>query len=228
MMDSSKRTRPSLEAKRASALQGLLRSLLLNVVAPYLLYRALSSHFEANSVMPLAISGLLPIINGLYGLIGRKTVDVFALFASEGVIVSIVITLLAKSQRAFLIGRSSQSAIMGLVFLASFLMGKPLVLYMARQFSIGDDPASLARFDQVAKRDDALKAYGFMTVVWALALCLVSGLEFAMIFSLPTNSYLLLSPFVTYGSYALLVIWTFRHAHKQLGHHYVAPADSAI
>lgn len=226
MRESSKPPSGQHLARRAAALRGLRHSLVINVLCPYLLYRALAPHFSTQSIVPLGISGMIPLLNLAYIAFRHQSLDVLALFAAEDVIVTLAATLLARTPTALLIGRSSQNAILGLIFLGSLVVGRPLMLYIARQVATGNESAAIARFDQLALRDDVFQVYRFMTAIWAVVLFAKSVVSFAMALFLSTDHYLILSPLVTYGSDVLLILWSFRYGNARLGHHYTAPGGT--
>jgi hypothetical protein len=226
MPESPKQPSEQHRGRRAAALRGLRNSVVINVLCPYLLYRALAPHFSSQSVLPLGISGLIPLLNLAYSLFRQHALDVLALFAAEDVIVSLAATLLARTPTAVLIGRSSQNAILGLIFLGSLVVGRPLMLYIARQVATGNESAAVARFDQLALRDDVLQVYRFMTMIWAVVLFAKSIVSIAMVLSLSTDRYLIMSPLATYGSDVLLILWSFRYGNARLGHHYATPGGT--
>ena len=82
-------------ARRADALRGLGKSVVINVLCPYLLYRILAPHFSAHSILPLGISGAIPLLNLAYSLFRQHALDVVALFAAEDMVVSLAAILLA-------------------------------------------------------------------------------------------------------------------------------------
>lgn len=185
MLESPKQASVQHSARRTAALRGLRNSLVINVLCPYFLYRALAPHFASQSVLPLGVSGSIPLLNLACSLFHRHALDVLALFAAEDVIVSLAATLLARTPTALLIGRSFQNAILGIIFLCSLVVGRPLMLYIARQVATGNEPAAIVRFDQHALRDDVLQVYRFMTMVWAVVLFAKSSVSIVLVLLFP-------------------------------------------
>ena len=100
------------------------------------------------------------------------------------------------------------------------------MLYMARQTATGNEPAAIARFDELALRKDVVQVYRFMTVIWAVVLFAKSVVSMGLALSLSTEHFLILSPLVNYSSDVLLILWSFRYGHAQLGHHYAEQGGS--
>ena len=206
-------------SQRAAAFWALARSLFINVLCTYLLYRVLESRFPAGSLIPLAVSGLLPLGGLAYGLVGQRSIDIIGFFAAEDIAVSLIALGLAHDPRSALVGRSLQNVVLGLLFLGSVLIQRPIMLYIARQFVTGNSAAGKALFDQMAAQSDAKRVYRTMTLVWALVLCAKSAASVVIALTSSTRLYLILSPAFTYGSDALLIWWSFAYGYSKLGHY---------
>jgi hypothetical protein len=206
-------------ANRAVALRGLARSVFINVVCTSFLYRLLEPHFRSGSLIPLAVSGLLPLFGLTYGVVRQGSIDIIGLFAAEDIAVSLVAISLAHSATSALVGRSLQNAVLGVLFLSSVLIRRPIMLYVARQFVTGNEVSGKARFDQMAAGSDAKCVYRTMTLVWALTLIAKSVVSVVIALTCSTKQYLILSPLFTYSSDALLIWWSFHYGYSKLGHY---------
>jgi hypothetical protein len=80
-----------------TAIKALGRSVFLNVVGSYLVYRLLAHGFPFGSLLPLALSGLPPPFGPVYGLIQQRAIDFIGFFAAGDIAVSMV--SLMPSQR---------------------------------------------------------------------------------------------------------------------------------
>jgi hypothetical protein len=214
-------------ANRAAALRGLARSVFINVVCTYFLYRLLEPHFRSGSLMPLAVSGLLPLFGLAYGVVLQRSIDIIGLFAAVDIAVSLIAISLAHTATSALVGRSLQNAVMGALFLSSVLIKRPIMLYVARQFVTGNEPSGKSRFDQMAGRSDTKRVYRTMTLVWALTLIAKSVVSVAIALIFSTRWYLILSPLFTYSSDVLLIWWSFHYGYSKLGHHVNDPHAEA-
>jgi hypothetical protein len=206
-------------------MKALGRSVFLNVVCSYLFYRLLAPRFPSGSLLPLALSGLPPLFGLAYGLIRQRAIDFIGFFAAEDIAVSMVSLVLAHSEVSALVGRSLQNAVLGVIFLGSLALDKPLVLYISRQFLTGNDPQARGRFDLVVAQPDARRVYRIMTWVWAAAMFAKSAGSVLLALTLAAQNYLVISPIWTYGSDALLVWWSMRYGYRKL-RHYADRAES--
>jgi len=190
---------------RHVALRALFKSMLINMAAPALVYRLASPHFPADNLAPLAFSGVPPILWLAYSVIKLRTIDVLGLFAAENVAVSMAALVLAHSERGALIGRSMQDVILAVIFLGSLATARPLVFYMARQLSTGNDPARREGFDRAAAAPDAMRAYRVLTLGWTAALLIKAAGSYWLGATFAAKDFLLLSPLWNLVSDSILV-----------------------
>ena len=198
------------------AFKALMRSVLINMIAPAVLYRLATPHFATGSMGPLAISALPPVLALAYSLLKLRAVDFLGLFAVENVIVNIASLLLAHTEKGALIGRSLQNVPLALIFLGSLAFRKPLVLYMARQFATGNDPASAADFDRASVEPQNLKTYRLMTWAWTAGLLIKSAGSVYLALTFVTKDFLIASPLWDIISDASLVSWSILYGRAKL------------
>jgi hypothetical protein len=198
------------------AVQALLKSVLINMIAPAVLYRLSAPHFAAASLAPLAISGIPPILWLIHGVIRLKAIDFLGLFAAESVIVSMFALLLAHSEREALVGRSMQNVVLAALFLGSLVLAKPMVFHMARQLLTGNDPDKREAFDLSATRPGALATYRTLTWGWTLALLIKAAGSYGLATHLHAKDYLVFSPLWDLVSDSALVAWTLIHGRARL------------
>ena len=198
------------------AVQALFKSVLINMVAPAILYRLAAPHFAAASLAPLAISGVPPILWLAYGVIKLKAIDFLGLFAAENVVVSMGALLLAHTEREALVGRAMQNVILAAIFLGSLALARPMVFHMARQLVTGNAPEKHADFDLTATRPDALRAYRVLTLGWTLALLAKAAGSYVLATHFHTKDYLVFSPLWDLVSDSALVTWSLLYGRARL------------
>jgi len=198
------------------AVRALFRSILINMATPAILYGATAPQFGANSLAPLAIASVPPILWVVYGLIKLRAIDFLGLFAVENAVVSTVALLVAHSERGALIGRSMQSVVLAGIFLISLTFAKPLMFYMSRQLSTGNDPTRRESFEFAASSPNAMVAYRMLTWGWIVALLIKAAGSYFLAAHVPTKSFLVISPLWDLLSDAVLVAWTVFYGRAKL------------
>jgi hypothetical protein len=198
------------------AFKALFKSVLINMAAPSLLYRLAAPHFDAHSLIPLAVSGLPPIVWLTYSVVRLKAVDFLGLFAAENVVVSMAALVLSHSEQQALVGRSLQNVVLAAIFAASIAIGKPLVLYMARQLSTGNDPGQASRFEDEAMKPRVIQAYRDLTWFWTLALLIKAAGSYYLASQATTKQFLVFSPLWDLISDTVLVSWSILYGRARL------------
>jgi ubiquinone biosynthesis protein COQ4 len=183
----------------------LMRSLAINLLGPYLLYRAAEGYFPAKSIAPLLISALVPIGEFAVVFARKRAVDVVAIISIAMLAANLAIAVAAHSVHAALIGRACQAAVLGLVFGGSLLIGRPLIVPLARLTLAGDDPARQARFDSIAATPAARHSFALITWIWTAGLCLETVLLLLALKWLTPPDYLLFSNVFSLAVMALLI-----------------------
>jgi hypothetical protein len=190
---------------KPNGLPALVRSLLINLLGPYLVYLVAAPHFAPDSPRPLLFSALLPAADFAIVYLRRRSVDVIALIAFVQISAALAITLASSSASASLGGQALTPAMLGLVFAVSALIGKPLIAPLARQTMAGDDPERQARFDAVALLPGARRVFMRLTLAWAVALGLQTLILLVMVRLLGTADYLLVSQVISFSVLGILI-----------------------
>jgi len=210
---------------RRGALKSLGLSLTINALCPFLLYRVLQSHFPANSMMPLLYATIFPVIGLIFSLVRKRTVDAIAIIATVGLALHIVITLLARNVGLALVIRSLDGALIGLVLVISALIGRPIILFVAKQIVAGGSSEAAASLNRVIENDGA-RTFFTITLVWGICLMAMSGLHVGLALRLAPAEFLLVSPVVGVLTIVALLAWTGRYLAARMhpiGGHSIAP-----
>jgi hypothetical protein len=196
---------------RAAAFRSMGFSLIANALSLWLLFRFLEPRFPGGSVLPLLYLTTFPIIGFLFGIWRKRMVDAIALIALCG----ITVTVLSPDVSTALVLRSLEGAIIGLCFLLSAFIGRPVVLYIARQFVAAGAPARRARFEAIVAMDKA-RVFYVATIVWGCGLVIMSAVHVALAIDLPHPEYVLLYPILGIVTNLVLVGWTTRYTARRV------------
>jgi hypothetical protein len=214
---------------QASAFRGLGRSLIINALCPYLVYKALTPHFSAHSIVPLGVASLIPILSLLYSALFGRTLDMVALFATEEVLVSLAVVLLAKTPVEVLLAKAYSNALLGLIFFGTLVAGRPLMYYVTRQLAAGSDATSLAKFDKYMFEEGGMRVQWTITATWGVTLILLALLLAALTPILTPDRFLVVAPVTVYITDVALILWSFRYGRARLleQHNEIAKEEAA-
>jgi hypothetical protein len=209
---------PSANFNRAQAFRSTAGSLAINGLCPFLLYWFLAPHYPPEDITPLLYVMIFPILGFLVGLVRKRTLDAIAAIALAGIVIHLTVTVLSKDMTTALVLRSLQGAVVGLCFLLSALIGRPLLYLIARQVVTANAPERRARFDAVTQIDRG-RTFLVATLVWGVGLMLSSAIHVALALRLAHATYLLVSPATGLVVNGALLIWSIRFITARLASH---------
>ena len=111
-----------------------------------------------------------------------------------------------------LIRESFVTGALGIVCLVSFLFPRPLLFYIGREFSTGNDPTRIAGFNDLWRSAGARYAFRLMTVVWGIGWVSEFLLRVLLVLTLTVGQVLIVSPIILQGITAALIVWTISYA----------------
>ena len=196
---------------RANGLH-LLVELLVNFILPFVIY----SYAEAplGEVQALLASSVPPIVWSMIEFARRRRLDALSVLVVSGIALSLLAMLGGGGVRFLQLREKLVTGVIGLAFLGSALIGKPLVYELAR--------ATMRRKSEGEAREfEALQVYaGFrrtmtvMTVVWGLGLLADVAASVALLFAVSVREYLIVNPILGYGTMGALGLWSFVYGQR--------------
>jgi len=183
-----------------------LLPLAVNIVLPLLIYHYAAPHFAERNA--LILSSIPPILWSVMELARFRRLDAVSLLAVIGIFLSLAAMTLGGNPRLLLARESLVTGIIGLLFLASLLLPRPLMFYLARSTMAKETAEASVRFESYWLKPRFVRSMYIMTWVWGLRLVFEAALRFWMAFAWPVEQFLAISPFISYGIYFSLMVWT--------------------
>lgn len=186
---------------------GFVLELVVNFLLPWLVYRY--SHPQLGETGALIASSVPPILWSLIELVRFRRVDALSVIVVGGIVLSIGAMALGGSPRMLLLRESLVSGAIGVAFLLSLPMRRPLIFYLARASVAREMEGGAARFEALMQERPGLSAaLRMMTLVWGIGLTGETALRSWMALTWPIERFLVVSPFIGYGIYGALTVWT--------------------
>lgn len=185
---------------------GLLCDIVVNIGAPYLIFSLVQPHW--GNVNGLLASSVPPILWSLGEFLVRRRVDALSLMVLAGIALSLLAFLGGGSARFLQLREKMVTLAIGLAFLISAAIGKPLILPLARASMARRSPEDLARFEAARGNDQLHRMIMVMTLVWGGVLVAEFCLGAALIFAMPIQDFLIVGPVLSYATLGLLALWT--------------------
>ncbi len=197
-----------------------------NFVLPYLIYR--QTQAEIGQVDALLAASLPPIFWSAIGFAWKRRVDAVSILVIAGIVLSLLAFFGTNSARFLQLRENLVTGLIGLVFLGSAAIGKPLVYWLARAGMARKSAADAEAFEQLRGGEYFEATMIIMTVVWGASLVAETVLACALVFTIPIATYLIVSPILGYGVMGGLALWTFLYSkrRKRIGRQMRAAAEA--
>src|ERR1700722_16880786 len=154
---------PAPEGDRRMRLRSLLPTLVFDVVGPLIAYYGLKGAGLSN-VTALVLSGVLPAVRVIGGLILHRTVDAVGLLVLIGIAVGSTVGLVSHSAKLVLLEGIVPTAVFGIVCLGSLATARPLMFRFAVTF-MGSDTKRGREFAEMWRYERFRHAFRVITVV---------------------------------------------------------------
>ncbi len=191
-----------------------LAEALVNFAAPFLIY--LTFRPGLGDVVALMAASVPPIAWSIVEFVRRRRMDALSLLVLGGIALSLVAFFGGGGVRFLQLREQLVAAVIGLIFLGSAAIGKPLIYLLARaRVRRGSGPEAQG-FEALSTHPIFRRAMLVMTLAWALGLIVESALACALVFWLPIATFLVVSPILGYGTCGALTAWTFWYASRRV------------
>ncbi len=204
---------PTIVPDRRTIARTVAIELIVNVGAPYAVYAYLDG--PLGDVRALLASSAPPIVWSIVEFIRRRRVDALSLLVLVGIVLSLLAFLGGGSVRALQFRENLVGAFVGVAFLGSLLVRRPLIYELARASIARASAAESTAFTMLRAHPRFRRAMTTMTWVWGLGLLAQTAVAFALIVAMPIRDYLIAGPIFGYASFGALGWWTFLYARQQ-------------
>lgn len=194
---------------RQRGLRTMAIGLLLDVGLPIIAYYGLR-FFGFDEYISLLAGTLVAGARTLYVAVKARKLDAFAVFMLVTFTFGLAMTFVTGDARFLLVKDSFGTCLVGLIFLVTAFVGKPMVFYAARRFA-GTTPEKLAAMDR-RYAEEPLFRRGFrtMSLVWAGGLLVEAAIRIPLIYLLSVDVMAGLSQVFSIAFIGLLLLWTMR------------------
>ena len=185
---------------------------LVNFLLPLLIFDFAKPRL--GDVNALIASSGPPIAWSLIEFARRRRVDALSILVLTGIALSLLAFLGGGSAKFLQLREKLVTVTIGLVFLGSAAIGKPLIYQLARATIMRRSPSELADFEAMRDNMHFRRVMMIMTLVWGFGLLAEAAVAVALVLSLSIHNYLIVSPIVGYGTMGGLSLWTWWYARE--------------
>lgn len=198
-----------------SARRGLTRSLAIDVAMPWIAVQLLSRVWGVPTVPAFAAAAIFPATSILLSWMGHRRTEYIGIGVLVTLISGIVVALLTNDVRFAVLKGAPAFALFGLACLLSLLRERPLMFFVSRQFTAGDDEARAQAWTARLQNAGFRRSMRLLTIVWGLASLAEATLGIAAAFVLLPGTALVVEPMLGIGTIAALLTWTTAYARRR-------------
>jgi hypothetical protein len=185
---------------------------MVNFILPIIIFDLAKPHL--GDVRALIASSGPPIVWSLGLLAVKRRLDALSMLVLAGIALSLLAVLGGGSVRFLQLREKLVTVAIGVVFLTSAAIRKPLIYYLARATVMRRSASEAEAF--VALRDNPhfRRVMTVMTLVWGCGLLAEAAVSTALVFQLSVHDYLVFSPMLGYGTMGALSLWSFLYVRR--------------
>ena len=190
----------------------LLVEALVNFVLPFAIY----NYAEAplGEVRALLASSAPPILWSLVEFARHRRLDALSVLVVGGIALSLLAMLGGGGARFLLLREKLVTGVIGLAFLGSAMIGKPLIYELALATRARKSGEEAQQFAALQIHAGFRRTMMVMTLVWGLGLLADVAASVALLFVLSIREYLLVNPILGYGMTGALSLWSFLYGRR--------------
>lgn len=181
--------------------------ILFNFLLPWVVYRLAKPHVgEIHAIMASAVP---PMAWSLLEFARKRRIDAISIMVLGGIGLSLLGFALGGSPKLLLMRESLITGLIGLVFVVSAIIGKPLMYVLASASLKRQSAEDSAAFETYKDQPDFRRMMAVMTIVWGIGFVIETAVRSILVFSLPVGRFLIVGPIVGYSTIGVLMLWTF-------------------
>ena len=190
----------------------ILVEALVNFILPFVIY----NYAEAplGEVRALLASSAPPILWSLVEFARHRRVDALSVLVVSGIALSLLAMLGGGGVQFLQLREKLVTGVIGLAFLGSALIGKPLIYELARASMRRKSAGEAEEFEALQVHAGFRRTMTLMTWVWGLGLLADVAVSVVLLFALSIREYLIVNPILGYGTMGALSLWSFLYGQR--------------
>jgi len=187
--------------------------LVFDLGGPLLAYSLLRSA-GTSAVTALVISGVLPAMGIVIGVLVDRRLDIIGVIVLAGLLVGTVLGLTSHNARLYLLEGSVPSAVFALGCLVSLRLRRPLMFRLTLEV-LGPDTRKGRGVAAAWRYPGFRRAFQAITVAWGVGYLAEAGIRVAIVATTSTGIALICSKLVPYAFATVLSGWTLAYSEHE-------------
>jgi len=211
---------PGLIARMTAWLRENGAHALIEAVVNFILPFAIFSYAEGpfGDVRALLLSSVPPILWSVIEFARHRRLDALSVLVVGGIALSLLAMLGGGGAKFLQLREKLVTGVIGLVFLGSAAIRKPLIYELARASMRRKSEGEAQAFEALQAHAGFRRTMTLMTLVWGFGLIADVAVSVILVFTLSIREYLIVNPILGYGTIGALSLWTAlygRHAKRR-------------
>lgn len=184
----------------------------VNFILPFLIYS--SAEARLGEVPALLASSIPPILWSLVEFARRRRLDALSLLVISGIALSLLAMLGGGGVRFLQLREKLVTGVIGMAFLGSALIGKPLIYELGRATMRRKSESAVQQFEALQAHAGFRRAMTVITLVWGLGLLADVAISVVLVFRLSIGEYLIVNPVIGHGAIGVLSLWSILYSRQ--------------
>jgi hypothetical protein len=185
----------------------------INLAAPFLIYSVAKR--PLGDVYALMAASVPAILWSVIAFARTRRVDALSVLVLAGIALSLLAFIGGGGVRFLQLREQLVAGAIGLVFLGSAAIGKPLIYQLARARVKRRSASEAQSFEALSDSPLFRRAMMLMTLVWGVGLVAEAAVCSTLVFLLTPQQFLLASPVIGYTTLATITVWSFWYARRR-------------
>lgn len=190
----------------------VLAEALVNFVLPFMIYNYAEARL--GEVRALLASSAPPIAWSVVEFARHRRVDALSVLVVCGIALSLLAMIGGGGAQFLQLREKLVTGVIGLAFVGSALIGKPLVYELARATKRRKSAGEAEEFEALQIYAGFRRTMLVMTWVWGLGLLADVAVAVVLVFVLTIREYLIVNPILGYGTMGALSLWSFLYGQR--------------
>jgi hypothetical protein len=184
----------------------LVSEFVINVLGPWGAFELVDKSLGDTNA--LIVSALPPLAWSIIELVRTRRTDAISVVVITGILLTLVATMLGGSPRLLQIRENAVTGLIGVAFLLTLGLERPLIYYLARATFAREGPEAARKLEAVLATSAGRAFFRRLTLFWGVGLIMQTAVLVWLVFIWPIGRFLLLSPIIGYGLLGLMLVWT--------------------
>jgi hypothetical protein len=186
----------------------------VNFVLPYAIYSYANGRIGAAPAL-MASSGP-PVLWSIATFIRARKLDAISILVLSGIVLSLLGYFGGGGVKFLQLRENLAGGLVGLIFLGSAAIGRPLILQLSRAGSKRRGADAAVAVESLSSDGDFRRAMTVATLMWGFGLVGVCAVNCALVFTVTIKQYLLIAGPISTVAIGLLTAWTFWYVPRAL------------